>query len=104
VNDKSISALSKKIQNELITPAKIRQLRNDIKIGCVVEINPHVAYDGKSAGSAYQGKRKGRVIAKYRHHFLIDTGKYNRSFRYAECLENKTDFYISSKKIKKVSQ
>lgn len=104
MNDKSVSALSKKIQNELITPAKIRQLRNDIKIGCVVEINPHVAYDGKSAGSAYQGKRKGKVVAKYEDHFVINTGAYYRSFRYAECLEAKTDFYIYPKKIKKVSQ
>ena len=98
------SWMSHKIKHDLIKPKMIQAFRDSLKIGCVVEVNPHVAYDGKSAGSAYQGKRKGKVIAKYEHHFVINTGAYNRSFRYAECLENKTDFYIYPKKIKKVSQ
>ena len=62
-----------------------------------MEVDPHSVTDGKSAGGAYVGKKKGRVIAKYAHFFVVDCGRYKRSFRYAECLETKTDFRILSK-------
>lgn len=85
---------------QIIRPEHIWAFRDSLEVGWIVEVDAHGVYDGKSAGSAYQGKKRGRIVEKYRRFFIMDCGEYKRCFTYVECLVHKTDFHIISKKTK----